>query len=119
MTQTLDPQDAVAAELAALFVTGPDAPRQREQGASALVETLVVGHLPVLADLWLAPYADAVARDHGPCVLLRLESDHVRLRVLRPTPDMVLPAPGTSLGGSTWRSPRSAGTCSGCARTAG
>ncbi len=78
MTHTVDPFD----ELAALFLTGPDA-RGAPVQTAAPVELLVVGHLPVRADLWLTPYADALARDEGPAAIVRLDAGQPTLQLVR------------------------------------
>jgi hypothetical protein len=74
-------------ELAGLFLTEPDPPTRvngaHNQGA---VEVLAVGHLPVRAGLWLAPYADAAARESGPTALVRLDDHGPHLQVLRGGP---------------------------------
>ena len=85
MTKTADPFD----ELAALFLTEPDAKRsagreRRARGAGVgVVELLLVGHLPVRAALWLVPYVDAVARKAGPAALVRLDGEEPSLEVIR------------------------------------
>lgn len=86
MTHTVDPFD----ELAALFLTGPDLPAAPAQ-AAAPVELLIVGHLPVRADLWLTPYADALARGHGPAAMVRLDPEQPTLQLVR-APDASFPA---------------------------
>lgn len=77
MNPTADPFD----ELAALFLTDPDpgglAPTK------PLVELLIVGHLPVRAGLWIAPYADGIARRRGPSCLVRLDDAVPHVQVLR------------------------------------
>jgi hypothetical protein len=81
MTHAADPLD----ELAALFLTEPDAARRRasEPPRATESELLLVGNLPVRAGVWLAPYADAVARTKGPTALLRLDDKSPVLQVLR------------------------------------
>ncbi len=86
MTRTIDPYD----ELAALFLTEPDERQAPAAAPPVVCELLVVGHLPVRADLWLTPYADAVARGGGATVLLRLDAEEPALQVLQ--------ADGVSLG---------------------
>lgn len=82
MTPIIDPYD----ELAALFMTEerdvetPARPASAERAESELV---VVGHLPVLARLWITPYGDAIARDEGPTALVRLDGDEPMIQVLR------------------------------------
>ena len=84
MSRAIDPFD----ELAALFLTEPEAPSHGTgMHQRAMVELLLVGHLPVRAGLWLAPYADTVARDLGPTVLLRLDDAAPHLQLLRASPD--------------------------------
>ena len=91
MSQIIDP----FGELADLFLTEGKG-RKRPQGAArraagdggepspklAHVELLLVGHLPVRADLWLRPYADAMSRDLGAVALLRLDSEEPSVEVL-------------------------------------
>lgn len=48
-----------------------------------LTDVLVVGHLPVRSGLWLTPYADAVAREHGCVGLVRLDGGEPSLQVVR------------------------------------
>ncbi len=93
MPRTADPYD----ELAAMFLTQPDQPGHGdERTTSSIIELLVVGHLPVRAGLWLTPYADACAREHGPTALLRLDRDEPVLQILRGADtDAVPPAGGT------------------------
>lgn len=98
MSRTIDPFD----ELAAMFLSSP-APAQPLQAAPPrtiapqrsqtsrvpkaaprpAIDVLVVGHLPVRAGLWLTPYADAVARDHGCVALVRLDGSEPSLQILR------------------------------------
>ena len=65
--------------------SSPDASRRDDGGdtRSTVSELLLVGNLPVRAGVWLAPYADAVARTSGPTALLRLDDDAPVLQVLR------------------------------------
>jgi len=82
MTQTIDPYD----ELTAMFLTDPDpagSPRASGSDVQTTVEVLVVGHLPVRAGVWMTPYADAIARGHGPSVLIRLDGDEPTLQIMR------------------------------------
>ena len=58
MNEGANPYD----ELTALFVTGPDEPRDRP---TPTIELVVVGSLPVRASLWLGPYVEAISRDSG------------------------------------------------------
>jgi hypothetical protein len=67
-------------ELAALFLTEPDDPPAAHSSAC---ELLIVGSLPVRASVWLAPYADAVAREAGPVALLRLDGEAPTVQVIR------------------------------------
>lgn len=64
-------------ELAALFLTETESSsrprRARLRHAPAMRELLIVGNLPVRSGVWLAPYADAVARVQGPVGLVRLD----------------------------------------------
>jgi len=88
MSRIIDPFD----ELAQLFLTdGEDnEPSAQDDGDDdgALtngvvpIELLLVGHLPVRADLWLRPYAEAMARDVGTAALVRLDSDEPSVEVL-------------------------------------
>jgi hypothetical protein len=80
MNPSIDPFD----ELAALFLTEPDEGRRPRDGRSvAPSELLLVGHLPVRAGVWLAPYVDALARTAGPTALLRLDDSVPHLQLLR------------------------------------
>lgn len=92
MTRTMDPYD----ELASMFLTQPD-DSGSGGGRPAVIELLVVGHLPVRAGLWLTPYADAVARQLGPTVLLRLDRDEPILQVLRGEAETAAAPAGRSL----------------------
>ncbi len=74
-----DPYD----ELAAMFITESDRTGSTDGLPTMTIETLLVGHLPVRAGLWLAPYADAIARDRGPTVLIRLDRDEPSVQLLR------------------------------------
>ncbi|UCD75962.1 MAG: hypothetical protein JSV91_03385 [Phycisphaerales bacterium] len=89
MTQPPDPFD----ELAAMFLTEPDAADQvRGRGQQTVtIELLAVGHLPVRGGLWLTPYADAVAREVGPTVLLRMDGEETSLQLLRGESDVLSP----------------------------
>ena len=94
MTDHVDPFD----ELAALFLTEPDVVTQGDKGFTAArttVELAIVGHLPVRAGVWLTPYADAIACEHGPTALLRLDSDVASLMLLRPPLDHEIDPPET------------------------
>jgi len=87
VTRTTDPYE----ELAAIFLTNdeeaaPSAPVAPATGRRAAVELLMVGHLPIMGRLWLAPYADAVAREHGTTALIRLDGDDPMVQVLRGGP---------------------------------
>ncbi|MHC5022537.1 MAG: hypothetical protein ACYTGG_01320 [Planctomycetota bacterium] len=80
MSPAIDPFD----ELAAIFLTDPDGrPADDDPAATTMIELLVVGHLPVRAGLWLTPCADAVARQAGPSILLRLDAEEATLQLLR------------------------------------
>lgn len=75
-------------ELAALFLTGPDDPVALAQGmgpggSAREVELVLVGHLPVRAGVWLAPYVDAMARRVGPAVVVRLDDTAPYLQLFR------------------------------------
>ena len=94
MTDHVDPFD----ELAALFLTEPDVVAPGDEGFTAArttVELAIVGHLPVRAGVWLTPYADAIACEHGPTALLRLDSDVASLMLLRPPLDHEIDPPET------------------------
>ncbi len=91
MTRTIDPYD----ELAALFLSEPDERQAAAAAPQAVCELLVVGHLPVRADLWLTPYVDAVARGCGATVLLRLDADEPALQVLQADGVSLGPEPGS------------------------
>ncbi len=69
-------------ELAALFLTAPDA-TPPSAAAGSIVELVVVGSLPVRASLWLRPYADAVARGAGPTALVCLDEEQPSIQLLR------------------------------------
>ena len=69
-------------ELAELFLTEPDE-TAGSSGRTGGIELIVVGSLPVRASLWLVPYVDAVAREVGPAVLVRLDEELPSLQVLR------------------------------------
>jgi hypothetical protein len=87
-------------ELAALFLTDSDGPvppdRDGRGGGgdgdtvtrTAEIELVVVGSLPVRATLWLAPYADALARKAGPTGLIRLDDEAATLQVLQAGRDL-------------------------------
>ncbi len=81
MTRIVDPFD----ELTALFLTTDSEDVNGRNGThqATTVEILLVGHLPVRAGLWLAPYADALAREAGPTALLRLDDSAPQLQILR------------------------------------
>ena len=89
MTQPSDPFD----ELAAMFLTEADADDEVRGGErqAVMVELLAVGHLPVRGGLGLTPYADAVAREAGPTVLLRLDGEETSLQLLRGESDVLSP----------------------------
>ena len=81
MSAGMDPFD----ELAALFLTEPDAPGHGGcvAGQGLTPELVVIGHLPVRAGLWLTPYVDAMARQGGPAALLRLDGGGATVELLR------------------------------------
>jgi hypothetical protein len=88
----MDPFD----ELAALFLSDQGAsPRANGASARATMELLIVGHLPVRAGVWLAPYADTVARTEGDTALIRLDDSVAHLQLLRASGDE-LQAPDTA-----------------------
>lgn len=82
-------------ELAALFLTPADhdAPASgtparssssvvgRPRRAQPTLELVLVGHLPVRAALWLAPFAGAVSRERGLTALVRLDSEEPLVQV--------------------------------------
>ncbi len=84
MTDRTDPFK----ELAALFLTEPDAAAPTRPAADPNIELIVVGSLPVRASLWLVPYADTVARELGPTALLRLDEEQPTIQLLRAPPDI-------------------------------
>ncbi len=84
MTDRSDPFE----ELAALFLTGSDAPAPTRAASQPLIELIVVGSLPVRASLWLVPYADTVARELGPTALVRLDEAQPTLQLLRAPPEI-------------------------------
>lgn len=75
-------------ELAGLFLT-EDQPstgkeRERQRPDHPRIEVLLTGHLPVRGGVWLAPYADAVARDSHQCAaLVRLDGDEPTIEIMR------------------------------------
>ena len=76
-------------ELAALFITEPDA-TSPPANAGSIVELVIVGSLPVRASLWLRPYADAVARDVGPTALVCLDDEQPTIQLLWAPQDLAL-----------------------------
>ncbi len=78
MTKMADPFD----ELAAMFLTGKDTPESPATASGSQTELLVVGHLPVRAGLWLAPYAEARARTCGPTAMIRLDGPEPELQLI-------------------------------------
>ncbi len=79
MTDRTDPFE----ELAALFLTEPDAAAQPQAAVGPAIELIVVGSLSVRASLWLVPYADTVARELGPAALVRLDEPQPSIQLLR------------------------------------
>ena len=79
--------DEALDELTALFLSPASPPRENAAPARtqpAITELLLPGHLPVRGNLWLTPYADAVAQREGCCTLLRMDdADEFSLQVLR------------------------------------
>lgn len=77
--------------------SAPDAAGESEPGQAAMnrraeaappaamrgVKLVIAGNLPVRGGLWLTPYADALARDHGSTALLRLDGDEPNLQLFR------------------------------------
>jgi hypothetical protein len=57
---------------------------ENPRNAAPITELLVTGHLPVRGGLWLTPYADALARQHGAAALVRIDGDEPSLQLLRP-----------------------------------
>ena len=84
MTDRRDPFE----ELAALFLTEPDAAAPSRAAAAPAIELIVVGSLPVRASLWLVPYADTVARELGPTALVRLDEEQPTIQLLRAPPEL-------------------------------
>jgi len=87
MSRVIDPFD----ELAQLFLTDSEDesadPREAKgtrgsSRAAAPIELLLVGHLPVRADLWLRPYAEAMARKESGAALVRLDADEPSVEAL-------------------------------------
>lgn len=81
-------------ELAAIFMTPADAAGgtngrsldaagESATATDTFIELLLVGHLPVRGNLWLTPYADALAREIGPVALIRLDGEQPTLEVMR------------------------------------
>lgn len=82
----MTPSTDVYDELASMFMTSEDdAPNGQDAESTTRItcEALIVGHLPVRAGLWLAPFADALAREQGPTALVRLDDEHPTLELLR------------------------------------
>lgn len=76
--------------LADLFLSGAAPARAKAGDAAraslpAVIETLLVGNLPVRAGLWLTQYADEMAQRTGPVGLLRLDESEAILEVVRGT----------------------------------
>lgn len=75
--------DEALDELTALFLT-PAASESRHTSAPATTELLITGHMPVRGNLWVLPYADAVASESGCCTVVTLNGDdEIALDVLR------------------------------------
>ncbi len=78
MSRAADDFDA----LAGAFLTGSGGAKQRRdlvQGPTLLV----VGNVPTLAGIWIAQYADQMARTQGPVALVRLDGAASRGEVFR------------------------------------
>jgi hypothetical protein len=84
MTDRSDPFE----ELAALFLTEPDAAAPSRAAGEPSIELIVVGSLPVRASLWLVPYADTLARQLGPTALIRLDEPQPTIQLLRAPPEV-------------------------------
>jgi hypothetical protein len=97
-------------ELAAMFMTPGDSANESSGDnavdsiapatpdfATPRIELLLVGHLPVRGSLWLTPYADSLAREIGPVALVRLDSDHPTLEIMRGKDDWRAEIAGRSL----------------------
>ncbi len=84
MTDRTDPFE----ELAALFLTEPDAAPPSPATVVPSIELIVVGSLSVRASLWLVPYANAVARELGPTALIRLDEPQPSIQLLRAPPEV-------------------------------
>ncbi len=84
MTDRTDPFE----ELAALFLTEPDAAEQSQAAADPAIELIVVGSLSVRGSLWLVPYANTVARRFGPTALVRLDEQQPSIQLLRAPPEV-------------------------------
>ena len=84
MTDHPDPFE----ELAALFLTEPDAAAQSSAALVPHIELIVVGSLSVRGSLWLVPYANTVARELGPTALVRLDEQQPTIQLLRAPPEI-------------------------------
>jgi len=84
-------------ELAALFLTHESADARHASTVTAEgrrprpgqpgMDLVLVGHLPVRAALWLAPFAGAVAQRQGLTALVRLDGDEPLVQVFGGTTD--------------------------------
>ena len=68
MTRAADDFDA----LAGAFLT-PGKPARQRRDAVYPPTLLVVGNVPTLAGIWIAQFADQMARTKGPVALVRLD----------------------------------------------
>lgn len=71
---TINPAPTTAAQSSAAKV---------DSSAKATVELLIVGNLPVRGNLWLPPYVDALAQQHGSAALIRLDGPEPSMQLLR------------------------------------
>ena len=57
--------------------------REAATNPCSTIEVVVVGHLPVRANLWLTQYADDVARQEGATALIRLDTGQWIMEIVR------------------------------------
>jgi len=77
MSEPSDPID----EVTSMFLTHANAVAAPE-AETAVLELLIMGHLPVRAHVWLPPYASEIAREVGPTALIRLDSSEPGLLIV-------------------------------------
>ncbi len=78
MTRAADDFDA----LAGAFLT-PGKPSRQRRDAACTPTLLVVGNVPTLAGIWIAQFADQMARTKGPVALVRLDGAASRGEMFR------------------------------------